>query len=81
MLRDRQPVILAAIKGSDSASSLGFWVLYLGAEITKLHNTIRTTAHTHSVLSASESLSMEDVEGVGEIFLFLRVPGLSLSND
>lgn len=63
MLRDRQPVILVAIKGPDSASSLGFWVLYLGAAISKLHNTISMASHTHSVLSASESLSKEDVEG------------------
>lgn len=62
MLRDRQPVILVAIKGPDSASSLGFWVLYLDAVISKLHNTITMASHTH-VLSASESLSKEDVEG------------------
>lgn len=79
MFRAKQPVILFANKGPDSAqeSSLGFWVLYLGAVISNLHDTVSTTTYTHCVFSASESPSKEGTErrrGREKIVLF-KYPG------
>lgn len=82
MYRAKQPVILFAIKGPDSAqaSSLGFWVLYLGAVISNLHDTVSTTTYAHCVSSASEFLSKEvqKGEGAGKRLLFLNILGISL---